>query len=224
MLRWPERDRADWLALRWHQADAGGGGPRRGRRLGPRRLGRGGGPDLAITGWTRSISWRPASGREGSSRSLSFSAGHAPIVPTALSAHAAAGGPSRTHFSTLALLCVIVVLASGVYAVVQQVGGVPSPPLHDVRGHWLLLKLALLVPLLAVALLDRTYVRPRIRARGRRGRRRGRGRRARRGPQALAAFEVLLVAAILGAVAVLGLDDPAARHDPIAWPLPFRLV
>ena len=98
VLRWPERDRTDWLALGSAGADAGGRGPRRGCCLGPRRLGRGAAPDLAITVWTRSISWRPASGRGLSSRSLSFSGWARSHRASTLSAHAAAVAVSPPLF------------------------------------------------------------------------------------------------------------------------------
>lgn len=126
------------------------------------------------------------------------------------------------RFSALGLLSVGVILGSGAYAVFQQVGGAPA--LFGTKyGRWLLLKLALLLPLLAVASINLAYIRPRLQ------------RAAAEPPEGesdatalvarlrwLVRVEAVLVAAMLGVVAVLNLTTPA-RHDPITWPLPFRL-
>ncbi|MGH7334892.1 MAG: copper resistance D family protein [Candidatus Rokuibacteriota bacterium] len=146
---------------------------------------------------------------------------------------ARAGGPAAPppiavavavrRFSTLALLSVVVMLASGAYAVPLQVGSVPAL-LGTAYGRWLLIKLALLVPLLGVAFVNRAYYRPRLE-------------RAAVEPTdggsdagALVArlgrcvlIEALLMVAVFGTVAMLGLTTPA-RHDPIDWPLPFRFA
>jgi putative copper resistance protein D len=124
-------------------------------------------------------------------------------------------------FSTLGLSAVVVLVASGVYAVVQQVGNVPAL-LGTTYGRWLLLKLALLLPLLGVALVNRTRLKPRLE----------KAAASSDGSDAAALvtrltrfvlLEALFVAAILGAVAVLGLTTPA-RHDAVHWPLPFRFA
>lgn len=125
------------------------------------------------------------------------------------------------RFSTLGLLSVTVILASGVYAIPQQVGGIPAL-LGTTYGRWLSLKLGLFLLLLGVAFFNRAYLRPRLE-------RAAADRPGRTGDAAAlvtrlgrsVTLEALLVATILGAVAVLGLTAPA-RHDPIAWPLPFR--
>src|SRR5262249_20824114 len=90
-------------------------------------------------------------------------------------------------------------------------------------GQWLCLKLGLLVLAIAVAFVNRARLRPRLERavadredEGRTGAivlRFGR----------LVLREAVVVAGILGAVAALGLTTPA-RHDPIAWPLPFRFA
>jgi putative copper resistance protein D len=127
------------------------------------------------------------------------------------------------RFSTLGLACVALLLATGVHGVVQQVGGVPAM-LGTTYGRWLVLKLALLVPLLAVALVNLTVLRPRLEraiadtAASDVGARRPVARLVRS-----VLVETGLVAAVLGVVAVLGLTTPA-RHEPITWPLPFRLA
>src|SRR6266581_1255654 len=128
------------------------------------------------------------------------------------------------HFSALGLSAVAVLVASGVYAVLQQVGSVPAL-VGTTYGRWLLLKLALLLPLLGLAYLNRTRLRPRLEKAGAES---GGGSAMEAGVlvtrlSRFVLLEALLVAAILGAVAVLGLTTPA-RHDPIAWPLPFRLA
>jgi putative copper export protein/mono/diheme cytochrome c family protein len=126
------------------------------------------------------------------------------------------------RFSMLGLLCVAVIVATGIYAVPQQVDSVPAL-LGTVYGRWLCIKLALVLSVLAVALFNRAYLRPRLQ------------RAAAEGPDERSAttlvlrlgrsvlLEAFLAAAILGTVAVLGLTAPA-RHDPISWPLPFRLA
>ena len=65
------------------------------------------------------------------------------------------------RFSTLGLSAVVVLIATGVYAVLQQVGSVPAL-VGTTYGRWLLLKLVLLVPLLGVAYRNRTRLRPRL--------------------------------------------------------------
>jgi putative copper resistance protein D len=125
------------------------------------------------------------------------------------------------RFSTLGLLAVATLIASGVYAVFQQVGSVPAL-FGTVYGRWLLLKLALLAALLAIAYVNRTRLRPQLERVSVDG-----GEHNVRFNQVLARLgrfvlvEVLLVAAILGVVAVLGLATPA-RHATVTWPLPFR--
>jgi len=127
------------------------------------------------------------------------------------------------RFSMLGLLSVAVMLASGAYAMLQQVGSMPAL-LGTTYGRWLVLKLSLLVPLLVVALLNRAYLRPRLERAVVEADEREPGAHAlvaRLGHFVL--LETLLAAAILGAVAVLGLTTPA-RHDPVAWPLSFRFA
>ena len=81
------------------------------------------------------------------------------------------------------------------------------------------------MPLLGVAYRNRTRLSPRLEkaAAARVGRRRHGGRPPGRAPRTIRLLEALLVTMILGIVAVLGLTTPA-RHDPIAWPLPFRFT
>jgi putative copper export protein/mono/diheme cytochrome c family protein/peroxiredoxin len=130
------------------------------------------------------------------------------------------------RFSALGVASMTAIVASGIYAIPQQVGSIPAL-LGTTYGRWLLLKLALLLTLLAVAFVNFRYLRPsleRASAEARDGQTNSRSaagaivERLRRSVLA----ETVLVVGILGAVAVLGLTAPA-RHDPISWPLPFRL-
>ena len=124
------------------------------------------------------------------------------------------------HFSTLALVSVGIMLVSGAYAAFEQVGSVPAL-VGTLYGRWLLAKLALLLPLLGIAFVNRAHLRPGLERAVMIGSGEPDARiligRLRR----LVLLEVLLVVAILVAVAILGLTTPA-RHDPIDWPLPFR--
>lgn len=218
VLRGPERDPKDWLALRL------------------------GGLVLAGAGLAAgAASGHSASAPESVALAIAADALHllaagvwaGALVPLVLFLRwARPGGPDAPpaiatvvavrRFSTLGLLSVAVMLASGAYAVPLQVGSVPAL-LGTTYGRWLLVKLALLLPLLALAFVNRTYLRPRLeRAAAEPA---GDGTAAgvlvaRLGRCVL--LETLLMAAVFGAVAVLGLTTPA-RHDPIDWPLPFRL-
>lgn len=126
------------------------------------------------------------------------------------------------RFSLLGLLAIATMFATGAYSAVQQVGSVPAL-LGTKYGHWLMVKLALLLPLLGLALVNRAHFLPRLEraASGQAGPEVA-GALARRFGRFVAA-EGLFVVAIFAAVAVLGLTTPA-RHDPVAWPLPFRLA
>jgi putative copper export protein/mono/diheme cytochrome c family protein len=150
------------------------------------------------------------------------------LVPFAMLLRASRPGDSATlpaaatvvavrRFSGLGFLSVAVLLGTGAHATLQQVAS-PAALFGTRYGHWLLVKLGLLVPLFGIALLNRAFLRPRLErasdpldtgvlvARLRR----------------LVILEALLVSLVLGVVAVLGLTTPA-RHDPITWPLPFRV-
>src|SRR5436190_127544 len=63
------------------------------------------------------------------------------------------------HFSTLALVSVGIMLVSGAYAAFEQVGSVPAL-VGTLYGRWLLAKLALLLPLLGIAFVNRAHLRP----------------------------------------------------------------
>jgi putative copper export protein/mono/diheme cytochrome c family protein len=215
-LREPERDAADWLALRFG-----------GLMLGAAGLVAGAAAGHAAT----------APGR--SDVSIAVDAIHllaagvwaGALVPFALFLRWAEpdrhdGIPAITvavavrRFSTLGLASVVVMLVTGAYAALQQIGSIPAL-LGTTYGHWLSAKLAILALVLGVALLNRVHLRPRID-------------RAVAGPGScekagepiaclsrLVLLEATLVAAMFAAVAALSLTTPA-RHDTVAWPLPFR--
>jgi putative copper resistance protein D len=146
------------------------------------------------------------------------------IRPGRLDALPAKAAVVAVHrFSTLGLSAVAVLVASGVYSLVQQVTSVPAL-IGTTYGHWLLVKLVLLVPLLCVACVNRTQLKPRLEkaAAEFEGNATQAGAIAARLSR-LVLLEAVLVTVILGVVGILGLTTPG-RHDAITWPLPFRLV
>lgn len=216
VLREPERDAADWLAL----------------RLGALMLGAAG----LVAG---SAAGHAATAPGRSDLSIAVDAIHllaagvwaGALVPFALFLRRAQpdrhdGIPAITaavavrRFSTLGLASVAVMLVTGAYAAFQQIGSIPAL-LGTTYGRWLSAKLAILALVLGVALLNRAHLRPRIE-------------RAATGPgicetaggpiarlSRFVLLEAALVAAMFAAVAVLSLTTPA-RHDAVNWPLPFR--
>jgi len=209
LLRAPDRDRLDWLALRLA-----------GLTLAAAALVVG-----AASGHAASVPERTGSAIAVDALHL-LAAGlwAGALVPLALFLTDASAIPAAVavrHFSTLGLVSVGVMLVSGTYAAVEQVGSVPAL-VGTAYGRWLLAKLALLLPLLGIAFVNRAHLRPGL-ERAMTGSSETDARifigRLRR----LVLLEALLVAAILVAVAILGLTTPA-RHDPIEWPLPFRFA
>jgi copper resistance protein D len=124
------------------------------------------------------------------------------------------------RFSRLALVCMSVLVGTGVYNAWVQVGSVPGL-VGTSYGRWLGLKLGVLLPLLGLAAVNRFLIKPRLLTAA--ATRPGASappiiRRLQR--QVLA--EVAFGGAILGVVAVLGLTTPA-RHSQPTWPFSFRL-
>jgi putative copper export protein/mono/diheme cytochrome c family protein len=217
LLRGPEHDPKDWLALRLGGLVLGGAG-------------------LAVG----AASGHSASAPGSAAPAVALDALHllaagvwaGALVPLAVflrwarpggsdSSPAITAGVAIRRFSTLGLLSVAVIVVTGAYAVLLQVGSVPAL-LGTTYGRWLLVKLALLPPLLGVAFVNRMYLRPRLEL--------ARSESVRAGTDAGALvtrlgrcvlLEAVIAFAVLGVVAVLGLTTPA-RHDPIDWPLPFR--
>ena len=68
------------------------------------------------------------------------------------------GAVAVRRFSTLGLISVTVMIASGGYTAITQVERVPAL-LGTAYGHWLLVKLALFVAVVAVAFMNRARVR-----------------------------------------------------------------
>src|SRR6266542_1458213 len=157
ILRRPERDPSDWLALRLQ------------------------GLVLAAAALVAAAaSGHAASAPEPTALAIAVDALHllvtgiwaGALIPFVLFLRwARAGGPDAPpaiaavvavrRFSTLGLVSVAVMLPSGAYAVLQQVGDIPAL-MGTTYGRWLLVKLVLLLPLLGVALLNRAYLRPRL--------------------------------------------------------------
>lgn len=128
-------------------------------------------------------------------------------------------GEAARRFSALGLGSVAVLVATGFYNAWEQVGG-PAPLFGTSYGRWLCLKLALLLPLIAIAAVNLLVVKPRLLG-------------AATADPALAGrvlrrlhwnvrAEALLGATILGVVAVLGITTPARHAEPV-WPFAFRL-
>jgi putative copper resistance protein D len=120
------------------------------------------------------------------------------------------------RFSRSVLGCVIVLVATGVINAVVQIGDVPAL-VGTAYGRLLLLKLGLLVPVLAIAGLNRRLI-PRLSGDGVTV-----GRPAMRDLGRFIGFEVALALALLTVVAVMSVTPPG-RHAQPAWPLSFRLT
>ena len=114
------------------------------------------------------------------------------------------------RFSRAALLVMIVLMASGVMNAIAQVESIAGLA-GTTHGRLLLAKLAVLVPILVLAAVNRTRILPAL-----------------SGPDAmrrLAAFvglEAVLALVLLGLAAAMTLTTPARHGEPV-WPLPFRL-
>jgi len=122
------------------------------------------------------------------------------------------GEASRKHdaaarFSTLGLICVAALLASGIVNTYYLVGSVPAL-VGTAYGQMLLLKLVLVLTMLGLATINRWQLVPRLAARG--------GDAARRIARH-SATEVALGLGVIAIVAMLGTMEPA-MHEPIAWP------
>jgi putative copper resistance protein D len=148
------------------------------------------------------------------------------LIPLVLLLRAAtpeAGADSRPfavlaarRFSGAALATMIVLMASGAMNALAQVESIPGLA-GTAYGHLLLAKLSVLVPILALAAVNRARLLPAL-----------------SGPSAtvgcpamrrLAAFiglEAILALVLLALVAAMTLTTPA-RHEQPVWPLPFRL-
>jgi putative copper resistance protein D len=147
----------------------------------------------------------------------------APLVALLRAAATQAGADGRPYavlvvrrFSHLALVAMLTLIATGLWNTWMQVGDLPS--LIGTRYGWLLLvKLALLVPILALAAVNRRRLVLALS-----GEAATVGRPAMTRLARFVSFECLLALAIVAVVVALGVTPPG-RHDTPWWPLWFRL-
>lgn len=121
------------------------------------------------------------------------------------------------RFSRVALVCLVVLVASGLVNAAVHIGSVPAL-LGTTYGRLLLLKLALLAPVLLLAWLNRRELLPRLS-----GEAETVGRPAMRQLGRFVGAEAALVLALLGVVAVMSVTPPG-RHAEPTWPLSFRFT
>ena len=114
------------------------------------------------------------------------------------------------RFSHVALIAMLVLVASGVLNALAQVESVAAL-MGTTHGRLLLAKLVVLVPILALAVVNRTRILPAVAAP-----------RMMRRLAAFVAVEAGLALFLLVLAAAMTLTTPA-RHAPPTWPLPFRL-
>jgi putative copper export protein/mono/diheme cytochrome c family protein len=123
-----------------------------------------------------------------------------------------------THrFSSWALCVMAAIVATGVWNAWYEVGGVPGLA-GTPYGRLVLLKVALLIPVLALAAWNRRSLLPRLGGDGATV-----GRPAMRKLGGFVAVEALLGAALVTVAAVLAVTPPG-RHTTPAWPFRFRLA
>jgi len=114
------------------------------------------------------------------------------------------------RFSRAALIVMLLLIASGLmnaYVQVESIGGLVG----TTHGRLLLAKLAVLVPILALAAVNRTRILPALAAP-----------EAMRRLAAFVAIEAMLALAVLALAMAMTLTTPA-RHAEPAWPFPLRL-
>jgi putative copper resistance protein D len=121
------------------------------------------------------------------------------------------------RFSRAALACLVVLVVSGVANALVHVGSVPAL-VGTTYGRLLLLKLALLAPVLALGWLNRRLLLPRLS-----GEAGTVGRPAMRRLGRFVGLEGVLALAMLVVVAIMSVTPPGRHADP-TWPLSFRLT
>ena len=121
------------------------------------------------------------------------------------------------RFSRLALACVIVLVVSGVANAVIQIGSVPAL-VGTTYGRLLLLKLALLVPIVILGASNRRFLIPRLS-----GDAATIGRPAMSRLRRFVLVEAALALGILVLVATMSVTPPG-RHAEPTWPFAFRLT
>jgi putative copper resistance protein D len=145
------------------------------------------------------------------------------LVPLALLLRAAsrdAGADARPYavraarrFSGAALIAMLLLMASGVMNALVQIESIAALA-GTTHGRLLLAKLALLVPILGLAFVNRTRMLPALSG--------SLGRPTMRRLAAFVGAEALLALVLIALAAAMTLTTPA-RHDPPVWPFPFRL-
>jgi putative copper resistance protein D len=121
------------------------------------------------------------------------------------------------RFSRLALACVAVLVLSGVTNAIIQIGSVPAL-VGTTYGRLLLVKLALLLPILLIGGLNRRVLIPRLS-----GDAATVGRPAMRDLGRHVVLEAALALALLVVVATMSVTPPG-RHAEPEWPFAFRLT
>jgi len=121
------------------------------------------------------------------------------------------------HFSTWALAVMTVIVVSGVWNAWNEVGSVPAL-VGTGYGRLVLLKVALLLPVLALAARNRGSLLPRLGGDGATV-----GRPAMRRLAGFVAVEAIVGAALVVVAAALALTPPG-RHTMPDWPFGFRLA
>ena len=121
------------------------------------------------------------------------------------------------RFSSLALFMMAVIVGTGVWNAWYEVGGVPGL-VGTPYGRLVLLKTALLLPVLALAAWNRRSLLPRLHGDGQTV-----GRPAMRRLAGFVAVEAFVGAALVAVAALLALTPPGA-HTTSEWPFSFRLA
>jgi putative copper resistance protein D len=147
-----------------------------------------------------------------------------PLAALLRAAGGEAGADARPYavlaarrFSGVALVCLTALVASGVFNAVIHVGSVPAL-LGTTYGRLLIVKLALVVPMLGLGWVNRRRWLPRLS-----GDALAVGRPAMRDLGRFVGAEAALAAALLAVVSVMSVTPPGRHVDP-AWPLSFRLT
>ena len=143
--------------------------------------------------------------------------GLASLAPLLHAASRRGGADARPYavlaarrFSRAALLAILVLAASGVMNALAQVDNIAAL-MGTPHGRLLIAKLLVLVPILVLAAINRTWLLPALP-----------GPSAMRRLAAFVALEAGLALIVLALAAAMTLTTPA-RHAEAVWPLPFRL-
>ncbi len=121
------------------------------------------------------------------------------------------------RFSSWALAVMVLIVVTGVWNAWNEVGGVPGLVGTD-YGRLVLLKVALLIPVLALAGWNRQSLLPRLSGDGS-----TMGRPAMRRLAGFVAIETVVGLALVLVAAVLAVTPPG-RHETPLWPFNFRLA